>query len=302
MFRDPTNSERRFLPVLFEDCHIPATIRRLAWIDWRNESDESWQKLLSHLQPGAEPLPELPRDQWNPFDPYTPALGSSFFGRKEELRRLQQAMETGHSLSVVGDWRIGKTSLLAAFAERARASGRVVRSLTGEGPEGASLPAFISEVTGLVTRRVSEGRDHTESLADASGYHNIPADDAADHLSDWAEANTTHGLRPVLIVDEVERLISTFEHRFFERLRGMMDRLTMVLCSRRELDTVYNDLARTSPFYNRLELIRVSLLESEAVEELLSQGERAQQPSAAPFLLRNVYSDISRGCHLLLVR
>lgn len=81
MFRDPGNNERRFLPLLFEDCRIPAVLRRLKYIDWRNESDEAWQELLVRLDADAEPTPELPRDQSNPFDPYTPALGSGFFGR-----------------------------------------------------------------------------------------------------------------------------------------------------------------------------------------------------------------------------
>ena len=80
-FRDPGNHDRRFLPLRLEDCQIPATLRRLKDIDWRAESDSAWQQLLATLQPGAAPLPEVPRDQWNPFDPYTPALGSSFVRR-----------------------------------------------------------------------------------------------------------------------------------------------------------------------------------------------------------------------------
>jgi hypothetical protein len=251
-FRDPLNHERRFLPLRFDDCVIPAALRRLKYIDYRDESDRAWQELLACLQPGAEPLPELPPEEWNPFDPYTPALGSGFVGRAEELRRLQQAMEMGHSVSVVGDWRIGKTSLLAAFAERARAAGRVVRHLSGEGPEGASLAAFVTEVTGRPA--------------------SAEPDEAADQLSEWADAHHHGGLRPLLIVDEVERPMVTFEHRFFERLRGMLQRLMVVLCSRRELDQVYQEQRRTSPFSNTLELVRLALLDANAIEEILGWG------------------------------
>jgi hypothetical protein len=220
-FRDPANHDRRFLPLLFEDCTVPAMLRRVKYIDWRSESAAAWQQLQAHLQPGAEPLPELPKEEWNPYDPYTPALGSGFVGRKEELRRLQQAMEMSHSVSVVGDWRIGKTSLLAAFAARARAAGRVVRHLSGEGPEGGSLAAFVRQVTGISTRSVSEGQGRRDkSLANASGWDDLSADDAADHLSEWAEAHSSHGSKPVLIVDESERLIETFDYRFFDRVRG----------------------------------------------------------------------------------
>lgn len=251
-FRDPNNLDRRFLPLRFEKCLIPATLRRLKYIDWLDESQDGWNQLLWCLKPGAAPLPEMPMDQWNQFDPYTPAIGSSFVGRKEELRRMQQAMELGHSLSVVGDWRIGKSALLANFAERARTAGRTVRQLSGEGPEGNSLGEFVTEITGRPAL-------------------NEP-DSAANQLSEWASANASHGQMPVLIVDEVERLIAAFPHRFFERLRGMLARLMVVLCSARELDLIYEEHRLTSPFSNTLELVRVTLLDKEAVEELLSWG------------------------------
>lgn len=41
MFRDPTNRSRRFVPVLLEDCELPATIKRFRYLDFRNESPSS---------------------------------------------------------------------------------------------------------------------------------------------------------------------------------------------------------------------------------------------------------------------
>ena len=40
-FRDPANAERRFLPLLFEDCTVPAMLRRIKYNDWRSESDDA---------------------------------------------------------------------------------------------------------------------------------------------------------------------------------------------------------------------------------------------------------------------
>src|SRR5262249_11700587 len=34
LFRDPANHERRFIPLLLEDCRMPDTIRRYLYIDW----------------------------------------------------------------------------------------------------------------------------------------------------------------------------------------------------------------------------------------------------------------------------
>lgn len=266
-FRDPANHDRRFLPLMFEDCTVPAMLRRVKYIDWRSESEAAWEQLQAHLQPGAEPLPEVPREEWNPYDPYAIALGSGFVGRKEELRRLQQAMENEHSVSVVGDWRIGKTSLLAAFAQRTRAAGRVVRELSGERAEGASLAAFVQAVTGRecpVKQPTGQGSKTATPVADP--------DVAADQLSEWATANFSDGSKPVLTVDESERLIETFDHRFFERVRGMLGRLMVVLCSRCALDKVRESNGKTSPFSNTPQLQRVALLESAAIEDALGWG------------------------------
>lgn len=249
-FRDPGNHTRRFVPLLMEDCTIPAVLRRLKYIDWRSESAEAWRQLLDALQPGAAPLPERPASELNPFDPYNPALGRGFVGRMEELRRLHAAVENAHSVSLVGDWRSGKTSLLAAFADQVRDTGRLVCEVSGTGPEGRSLTTFVREVT---------GRQPLDQ-----------ADDAADRLSDWAAHHNLGGLHPVLVVDEIDGLLRRFDHRFFERLRGMLDRLMLVVGSRRDLDLIYEEVHRTSPFHNRLEIVRLGLLESSAVEDILS--------------------------------
>jgi hypothetical protein len=61
-FRDPANTDRRFLPLLFEDCTVRAMVHRVKFIDWRSESDDAWQQLLVALKPGAAPLPEVSDD------------------------------------------------------------------------------------------------------------------------------------------------------------------------------------------------------------------------------------------------
>ena len=150
-FRDPTNKLKRFLPVRFEECEIPPFERRLNYIDWVSESDEAFSAILSQLDPESKPLPETPLEEWNPYDPFTPALGSRFVGREVELKRLRKAMEAGHSVSVVGDWRIGKTSLLAAFADQARTTGRVDRHLNAAPTTYFSRQKNLSEKTESVS-------------------------------------------------------------------------------------------------------------------------------------------------------
>jgi small GTP-binding protein len=47
MFRDPTNKDRRFIPLLIEDCTVPDIIAQFAYIDWREKVEKTYVKLLS---------------------------------------------------------------------------------------------------------------------------------------------------------------------------------------------------------------------------------------------------------------
>lgn len=50
LFRDPTNMHRRLIPLLIVDCTRPDIIAHLKYIDWRNSSDESYDKILASCQ------------------------------------------------------------------------------------------------------------------------------------------------------------------------------------------------------------------------------------------------------------
>src|SRR5262245_65338175 len=54
LFRDPSNRDRRFIPVLLADCDIPATLRRYKYIDYRDESDAALQALMDVCRAGTE--------------------------------------------------------------------------------------------------------------------------------------------------------------------------------------------------------------------------------------------------------
>jgi len=50
IFRDPTNAQRRFVPLLIEDCTPPDIIKQFAYIDWRTQSDDAYDKILEACQ------------------------------------------------------------------------------------------------------------------------------------------------------------------------------------------------------------------------------------------------------------
>ena len=61
LFRDPTNVELRFIPLLIETCSPPDVIAQFAHIDWRDRKNESYAKLLSACRESTEiePQPEV---------------------------------------------------------------------------------------------------------------------------------------------------------------------------------------------------------------------------------------------------
>jgi hypothetical protein len=77
------------------------------------------KKTLAAASPAADTTAGRPSDvsasEANPYDPWTPVVPPRFVGRVGVLRRLDAAMEEGRSISLVGDWRIGKSSVLATW-------------------------------------------------------------------------------------------------------------------------------------------------------------------------------------------
>lgn len=201
----------------------------------------------------------------NPFNPWQVALPPRFFGRDEVLRGLAAALDQNRSVSLVGDWRIGKSSLLAAWKIKTEGLGRVVRLLSGEGPEAVSCALFVAAVT---EGEIAKDEPEMAEMADKA------ADKAANALDAWAGAIAKNGLPPLLLIDEADAMLPRLPHRFFERLRGMVaqQRLCLVLATRREVDTIYQANGGTSPFNNLLEMRRIGLLERDGAESLIALG------------------------------
>ncbi|MGY6217576.1 hypothetical protein ACW73L_20660 [Methylolobus aquaticus] len=135
---------------------------------------------------------------------------------------------------------------------------RTVTVLSGEGPEAASLPAFVTTITGRTCK----------SEADA----------AAEGLSAWLADIGRPGLPPVILLDEAEIFLRQFDYRFFERLRGMLGRLCLVIATHQPIDLLFEQIGRGSPFDNKLRIERLGLLEDDAAERLVRRGDGRLDP------------------------
>ncbi len=53
MFRDPTNQQRRFIPLRLDDAEIKDALRQFAYVDWRQRNVAQYAKLLAACRPPA---------------------------------------------------------------------------------------------------------------------------------------------------------------------------------------------------------------------------------------------------------
>lgn len=57
LFRDPTNAQRRFIPLRLDDSEIKDALKQFAYIDWRQPTPEEYARLLAV----CKPIPRKPR-------------------------------------------------------------------------------------------------------------------------------------------------------------------------------------------------------------------------------------------------
>ena len=67
LFRDPTNAERRFIPLRLDDAEITDTLKQFAYIDWRQKAQEQYARLLAACRPAlARTRPTRKRQRQSP--------------------------------------------------------------------------------------------------------------------------------------------------------------------------------------------------------------------------------------------
>jgi len=186
-------------------------------------------------------------------DAVTPPV---FVGRNQELRLLDDSLLKTESISLLGNRRIGKSSLLETWQKYLIDNGYKVLLLDGQNSEGASLQAFLQTIL--------------KDAVDAD----ISADDAANRLVQWAEQQfLLNQKKPVILVDECEAILQQCPHRFWERVRGALGQIIWVFSSKQPLDTLYKHHHKTgSPFENQLKTCWLGLLDNESAEKLIQKG------------------------------
>jgi small GTP-binding protein len=53
LFRDPSNTQRRFIPLRLDDTELPDTLKQFAYVDWRHKSEEQYARLVTACKAAA---------------------------------------------------------------------------------------------------------------------------------------------------------------------------------------------------------------------------------------------------------
>lgn len=189
-----------------------------------------------------------------------------FFGRKRELDQIFQRLAAMQSVSIVGERRIGKSSLLAMIA-----AGGVDRL------EGDYRIHYID------LQLVESAEDFFARLMDALGIK-------GETTRDLERAIEKH--KVVVCLDEFERS-EDFSKDFFNVLRGLAltGHLALVTASQRRLADLASDGTTTSPFFNIFTSIWLGAMSEAEAGEVLNGLGRLVERTFAPGEIRAAYQE-----------
>ncbi len=259
-------SRIEFLRVVWFDdedrTHIPPRLRGMQ--DYHGTRD--LDALISWLANGHEPKRSaaanraISKPTENPFVVNRAVTPPHFVGRELEIREFERYLSSGGGISLVGDARIGKSSLLLAWLSHAETQSHPVVLVDTQKLDGFSWPTIVSAFT---AGACSPKNDQCGS-----------ADEAANWVGGWVDQQSR---KPVVLIDEAEALVRELEVRFFERLRGMLDRFCLVLATRADLPSLFHKHHdTTSPLGNQCITVQLGALKESEAQDL---AERAGEHS-----------------------
>ncbi len=125
IFRNPRTKDRRFIPLLLQDCRLPAAIQRLACVDWRSEDPTELTKLVELCRPPKKRT--RPRRLGPQFIPPTGAVDAAspfYIKREADASVIAAAQRPSETVVVKASRQMGKSSLLLSYLASCRSSGK----------------------------------------------------------------------------------------------------------------------------------------------------------------------------------
>jgi hypothetical protein len=203
-----------------------------------------------------------------------------FVGREREIEQIIQALELPQSVSLYGERRIGKTSLLYRLREQAKT-------------ELDDRPLVYMTM---------------ETIPDEDAfYRRVARELGVDNYTgplDLEDALRSREHPPILLLDEFEKTLDSgdFSDDFFHRLRGwdIEDLLLAVFATLRPLSSYVRKGEKTSPFGNTCLPVALGPLNEEDAKDLLKPIVKLNQNWPTNWLDRVLEQTECKPWHLQL--
>lgn len=196
----------------------------------------------------------------------------AFFGRQKELARLYALLAEMQSVSVVGERRIGKSSLLYC-AHFSQIQARVpVYDFTSHVFAYLDLTKLVKPTPTAFLRYLLEGLRHAdERLSRLQLKQKV----GPEEFEDFIDKVNGKGLRPVFLLDEFDIVarVEEFDLTFFDFLRSLANGrdLAFVTASTRRLMELCHASVMSSPFFNIFAAIPLGVLERDEALKLIKE-------------------------------
>lgn len=226
--------------------------------------------------------------QYIPTNPFTYGNivkdPNSFFGREDEIRNILDGLWTNQSISLVGDIRMGKSSLLSMLMNP---------SVTKRfGNENYLIPTYVNldilnkdatpvQFWNLVLRNLKQQSNDTSIIAKVDSLFTGQEPDLHDYHTIRVFLQSlqqhTNNLPITLLLDEVEAIAQNlnFNLGFMNQLRAWMqeDLLSLVMSSRTHLNELFAlNINSTSPFFSVFMTIHLKLFSLDEAHNLIIHG------------------------------
>ncbi len=161
LFRDPTNKERRFVPVLLEDCKLPDVLKGFAYVDWRDESAAALEKIIQACRP-AQRKAKRSKTAPNDLEPPSGAMGSEsplYLERAADAEAIAAAQRSPATLVIKAPRQMGKSSLLNRYLFECQQAGKQTALLylsDFEESELADYPTFLTQLAQALWQALGE--------------------------------------------------------------------------------------------------------------------------------------------------
>ncbi len=203
---------------------------------------------------------------------------ADFFGREKEVRKIYSRLDAPHpqSISVVGERRIGKSSLLNYIYQRSNRKrymqnyeNSIFVYLDLQSSADIDVPSFIDFLFSSFRLET-----HTGSKIDGAAR-------TLDQLKEVVQVIHDEGKRILVLMDEFERITrnAKFDEGFFSFLRALANsyRVAYVTSSGAELQSMchHKDIA-DSPFFNIFSNLPLRPFNREEAMELITVPSRTE--------------------------